>query len=53
MERRRRLLLVLLAFGALAGYGSAAFHMGARAHTRHEAFERHVAEVCLDAARAR
>jgi hypothetical protein len=47
---RRRILIALLAFGTLGGYA-----MGVRslchARGRHEAFERHVAEVCVDAAR--
>ena len=41
-----RLPIVLLAFGALIGFASAAHHF----HDRHEAFERHIADVCTDAA---
>lgn len=47
---RRRILMVLLAIGTVGGY-AAGF---ARAHACHRAqtaaFERHVAEVCVDAA---
>jgi hypothetical protein len=42
-----RLLTMLLVVGAVAGFASAAHH-GYR--ERHEAFERHVADVCTDAA---
>ena len=42
-----RLLTMLLVVGAVCGFGSAAHH-GYR--ERHEAFERHVADVCTDAA---
>ncbi len=41
-----RIPVIVLALGAIAGFASAAHHM----HERHDAFERHVAEVCTDAA---
>jgi hypothetical protein len=41
-----RLPIVVLALGAIFGFASAAHHM----HERHEAFERHIADVCTDAA---
>lgn len=44
---RRKLLIALLAFGTVAGYGSAFMHR--REHRAR--FEQHVADVCLDAAR--
>lgn len=47
---KRPLLIALLAFGTLAGFGSGFFHMGARAHARRAAFERHVADVCAESA---
>lgn len=43
----RRFLVVLFALGAVAGFASAFHH---RFPDRREAFERHVAEVCTDAA---
>jgi hypothetical protein len=51
---KRRLLLIALAFGTVAGYTSAAFqHQHHRYHhaERHRAFEEHVADVCVAAAR--
>ena len=42
-----RLAVVLLTFGAFVGFASAAHHGW---HSRRDAFERHVAEVCTDAA---
>jgi len=42
-----RLPIVLLTFGAIFGFASA-FHHGF--HSRHDEFERHVADVCTDAA---
>jgi len=42
-----RLWIVLLSVGAVLGLSSAA-HQGFRAH--HDEFERHVADVCADAA---
>ena len=48
---RRKIRLVLLALGAIGGYGSAL--AGSECHeARRAAFERHVAKVCLDAARS-
>lgn len=44
---RRKILVVLLALGAVLGFASAARH--AMPHRR-EAFERHIADVCTDAA---
>ena len=45
-----RLPVVLLAFGAIFGFASA-FHHGWHEHEyRQEAFERHIADVCTDAA---
>ena len=50
---RRKLLLVALGFGAVAGYSSALFgHHRYHHGSRHAAFERHVAEICVAAAQA-
>ena len=43
----RKVAMVLLGLGAVIGFGSAFHH---RMHDRHEGFERHVAEVCAEAA---
>jgi hypothetical protein len=50
---KRRILLVVLGLGTLAGFGSAFCEARARHGARRETFERHVAEVCLEAARAK
>ncbi|HEX4338327.1 MAG TPA: hypothetical protein VH062_20620 [Polyangiaceae bacterium] len=42
-----RLPIIVLTFGAIVGFASAAHH---GMQSRHEAFERHVADVCADAA---
>ncbi len=48
---RLKLRIALLALGTVVGYGSAAFHCAHARHARHQAFEQHVARVCVDAAR--
>jgi len=51
---KRKLLIALLAFGTVAGFGSGIASLACghhRAHARRAAFERHVAELCVDAAR--
>ncbi|MCC6872976.1 MAG: hypothetical protein IT378_01605 [Sandaracinaceae bacterium] len=52
---RRKLLIAILALGTLGGFGSGiaslACHGGRYHQARREAFERHVADVCVDAAR--
>jgi hypothetical protein len=48
--RRFRFLTPLLVIGAFVGFGSA-FHHAWHAHHEHrEDFERHIADVCADAA---
>ncbi len=47
---KRRILMVLLAVGAVGGYAEGFAHMHTCHHDRRSAFERHVAEVCIDAA---
>ena len=47
---KRKALMVLFAFGAIAGFGSAAFGCRQHASERRAAFEDHIAEVCTRAA---
>jgi hypothetical protein len=50
---RRKLLIALLALGTVGGFGSgiASLSRGCRSHhERRAAFERHVADVCTEAA---
>ena len=42
---------VVVALGAVGGFGSELFRMGRHSESRRAAFEHHVAEVCVDAAR--
>ncbi len=49
---KRRLLIALLALGTVGGYGSAFAGMSCHAHARRAAMERHVARLCVDAARS-
>jgi hypothetical protein len=48
---KRRILIALLTLGTIGGYGVGFASMRCRAQARHGAFERHVAKVCVDAAR--
>lgn len=48
---KRPALIVLLSVGVIAGFGSAFFHAGQCHQSRRDAFERHIAKVCVDAAR--
>jgi hypothetical protein len=41
----------LLAFGALGGYLGGFMSLARHSHARREAYERHMAQVCIDAAR--
>lgn len=48
---KRRILLIALALGTVAGYSSAAFSHHRYHHgERHRAFEQHVADLCVAAA---
>ena len=47
---RRKLLIGLLALGTVGGFASGFAGMGCRAHSRRQHFERHVSELCADAA---
>jgi hypothetical protein len=46
----RRALMVLLALGALGGFGAGFASLGHRACHRRADFERHVAHICAEAA---
>ncbi len=48
---RQRFLMGLLAFGALGGYLGGFMSLARHSHGRREAYERHMAQVCIDAAR--
>jgi hypothetical protein len=48
---RRRILMVVLALGTIGGYASGFAHMHACQRGREAAFERHVADVCVTAAK--
>ncbi len=47
---KRRILIALLALGTVGGYGSAFACARHHARERHDAFERHVADLCVGAA---
>ena len=48
---RRKIWIVLLALGTIGGYGAGVVQLVRRAHGAHDRFERHIAEVCVEAAR--
>jgi hypothetical protein len=47
----RKFVMVLLAVGAVAGFANGCRQMRHHHQARRNAFERHVAAVCVDAAR--
>ena len=47
----RRIVMAVLALGAIGGYAMGFASMHRHHHDRKAAFERHVASVCVDAAR--
>jgi len=49
---RRPFLLLFLGLGALVGFGSGVRQLRWHQWARRAAFERHVAQVCVDAARS-
>jgi len=49
---RRPLLVFLLGLGALLGFGSGIHSLRWHSWARRAAFERHVAQICVDAARS-
>ncbi len=48
---KRRILMAILAAGAIGGFASEFHGACHRHHDRRAAFERHVADVCVQAAR--
>ncbi|WP_437838051.1 hypothetical protein [Sorangium sp. So ce1153] len=48
---RRQITIALLAVGTVAGYAHGFSAMRCRAEARRDAFQRHVASLCVDAAR--
>lgn len=48
---KRRIIMGLLALGTVGGFAAGFASMGCRAHARREAWERHVADVCVGAAK--
>lgn len=48
---RRPFLIALLALGTVGGYAAGFASLHGHGHARRAAFERHVANVCIDAAR--
>lgn len=48
---RRKITIALLALGTVGGFASGLSSMRCRAEARRAAFERHVASLCVDAAR--
>ena len=49
---RRKALMVALALGTVAGFGSALFNCRHHGMDRREAFENHVADLCTQAEKA-
>jgi hypothetical protein len=49
---KRRLLIALLALGTIGGYGAGIASLRCHGKARRDAWERHVAQVCVDAARS-
>jgi len=50
---RRKIFIALLALGTLGGYASGFCHLRAHRAQQEQSFERHVADVCLEAAASR
>lgn len=48
---KRKVIMGLLALGTVGGFASGFASMRCHARDRHESFERHVADVCVRAAR--
>ncbi|WP_437679901.1 hypothetical protein [Sorangium sp. So ce131] len=48
---RRKTTIALLALGTVLGYASGFASLGCHAEARRQAFQRHVASLCVDAAR--
>jgi predicted transporter len=48
---KRRILIALLSFGTIAGFGSGFASLSCKRAKHRAAFERHVAELCVSAAK--
>ena len=48
---RRTILIILLSLGTIGGYAAGVAHLACWRHGGRAAFERHVAQVCVQAAR--
>lgn len=48
---KRKVLIVLLSLGTVFGFAGGALSVAKHSHHRRAAFERHVAQLCADAAR--
>lgn len=48
---RRRLAIVLLTLGTIGGYASGFASLRCHSHARRQAFENHIADVCVRAAK--
>jgi hypothetical protein len=48
---KRRILIALLGLGTIGGFAAGAASLSCRAQHRRAHFERHVASLCVDAAR--
>ena len=51
MPRHKKILCVLLAIGTVGGYAVGFRSLACHRWQRQQAFERHVAQICVDAAR--
>lgn len=49
--RGRRLAIVLLTLGTIGGYAAGFASLGCRHQARRQAFENHIADVCVGAAK--
>jgi len=49
---KRRILIAVLALGTIGGFASGFASMACHRRAHRDAWERHVAKVCLDAARS-
>jgi len=48
---RRRIAIVLLTLGTIGGYGAGFASLRCHSGQRRQAFEQHIAKVCVDAAK--
>jgi hypothetical protein len=52
MNYKKKIVVALLALGTIGGYAAGFASLRCRGQHRRAAFERHVAQLCVDAARA-